>query len=42
MEHEEDETKWERCYCGSKHCSGYLNGPKNPHTNRFKYSDDDY
>ena len=25
MEYEEDSSKWERCYCGSKQCVAYLN-----------------
>ena len=30
MEYEEDSTKWERCYCGSKQCTGYLNHCPDP------------
>ncbi|OHT07100.1 SET domain containing protein [Tritrichomonas foetus] len=30
MEFEEDKTKWEKCYCGSKNCLGYLNYCEDP------------
>ncbi|KAH0792392.1 SET domain containing protein [Histomonas meleagridis] len=39
MEPEKDESKWERCFCNAKQCTGYLNRPTNTKQHAFRADD---